>query len=820
MAKFFSIFFSIFFLTLCFWYSFKYKLNKFKSSILGNFFFVKNRIEIDFIKQKKNFIQTKRVDWIRKSQYENPKYKGTFLTINEKGGYCINKVNSNLNIEIFKNTSFIYNESEFLVEDIILNPLKKIDNLKNIDILIVTNSEKQKNKKIISLYWIYKKKENQIKPIQPLEKCYEDENNLCKINFAYYSPLGDQIIFGYKQNLYIENIALEKVKQITKNKEEFIFNGMTDWVYEEDVLIDNKLFWWSPDQKNLIYAKIDNNYTFDYHIDYLIKKDTNLSESNPLNNKSNFYYPTIYNIKYPLTGTNIPRISIFNYLFYENKNYRLEDTIFNLNEYILYSGQWIDKDTFLIDVTDRTSKILMKSVYEPYKNYTKITIVEKKNYLSKYNGWFDKKPYVYVIKDNNVTYYIDFVISNNRNHLALFTFPIKGQHYKLLTNSMNWDVLTESPIAYDSQKKLLYFTVNIKSSMDSHLVSLNLSSNDFKMSIITDINKDAYYTSYFSDDGRFLNLNYKGPELPFQILIDMHDYYLFTNHSKYSSLNEYLKNKKMTNLLESYKNQIANVILPKKNYKSICIQPSICLDYIEITPPYFDSSGIKKYPVVVYVYGAPGTKSTKKIFTTDIDEFLSTQLNSIVLIIDPRGTSNNGILYMFSVIQKIGFFEPRDIVFVTSKYLSHNALFVNLEKIFLWGWSYGGYITLKTLEYDAGKTFKYGLAISPVTNWLLYNLIYTERYMGLPSFNYQNYFRSRINNLSNLKFIKKFALIHGSSDDNVHIQNTLWLLDKLNFLEIDNYDFFLYPDNDHSLDYHNHYFIYKKIFVWFKKNLR
>ena len=107
------------------------------------------------------------------------------------------------------------------------------------------------------------------------------------------------------------------------------------------------------------------------------------------------------------------------------------------------------------------------------------------------------------------------------------------------------------------------------------------------------------------------------------------------------------------------------------------------------------------------------------------------------------------------------------------------------------------------------------MAVAPVTNWLFYDAVYTERYMGLPSEN-DNYNKtSRIKEFKNFDSVKRFLIMHGMSDDNVHLQNLLWLLDKFNLNNLENYDVHFFPDNDHSIYYHNsNLIVYDKLLHW------
>jgi len=121
----------------------------------------------------------------------------------------------------------------------------------------------------------------------------------------------------------------------------------------------------------------------------------------------------------------------------------------------------------------------------------------------------------------------------------------------------------------------------------------------------------------------------------------------------------------------------------------------------------------------------------------------------------------------------------------------------------IWGWSFGGFNTLKTLEQDAGQTFRYGMAVAPVTDWRFYDSIYTERYMLTPQENGHGYDVSAITNVTALAQNVRFLIMHGVADDNVHLQNSLTLLDRLDLVGVENYDVHVFPDSNHGIYFHN-----------------
>jgi len=143
--------------------------------------------------------------------------------------------------------------------------------------------------------------------------------------------------------------------------------------------------------------------------------------------------------------------------------------------------------------------------------------------------------------------------------------------------------------------------------------------------------------------------------------------------------------------------------------------------------------------------------------------------------------------------------------------------YVNPEKVALWGWSYGGFLTLKTIESHPGA-FPYAMAVAPVTDWQFYDSIYTERYMLTPSSNPSGYETSSIHNVTAMSEAKRFFIAHGTGDDNVHIQNSLTLMDRLISSGIGNWDSQVFTDDDHSINFHGgNKAVYLRLTEWLER---
>jgi len=216
-------------------------------------------------------------------------------------------------------------------------------------------------------------------------------------------------------------------------------------------------------------------------------------------------------------------------------------------------------------------------------------------------------------------------------------------------------------------------------------------------------------------------------------------------------------------------------------------------------PPDFDET--KKYPLLISVYGGPGSQNIQQQYGISWETTMVSDKNIIFGQIDGRGTSGSSTDHLFTLHRKLGTAEVEDQITV-AKHLVNTIPFIDANKTSIWGWSYGGFVTARVLETDVENVFKCGISVAPVTNWRYYDTIYTERYMGLPTAedNLKAYedsdvtARDAVQNLRN----KQYMLIHGNADDNVHYQQSMVLARAMEQGDI-YFHQLSYPDENHAI---------------------
>ena len=253
-------------------------------------------------------------------------------------------------------------------------------------------------------------------------------------------------------------------------------------------------------------------------------------------------------------------------------------------------------------------------------------------------------------------------------------------------------------------------------------------------------------------------------------------------------LKEVIEPNEMSELLEEY-------ALSPPEFFTVPSDDGTQLNAFMIKPPDFDPS--KRYPVLIYTYGGPGSQIVRNSWRAGMGRLwhqLMAQKGYIIFGLDNRGTGGRGTGWMCTVYRNLGEYEVKDNVSGVEYLLT--LPYVDSGRIGIWGWSYGGYTTCMCMLREPAY-FKVGVAVAPVTQWKNYDTIYTERYMGTPEDNPEGYEKS-----STMQFADqlegKLLLVHGSSDDNVHLANTMQLVEALQNAG-KQFDLMIYPGKAHSI---------------------
>ena len=637
-------------------------------------------------------------------------------------------------------------------------------------VLVATDLKSNWRHSYSAVYWIFDVKTQSAEPLVPGEPD-------ARIQLAQWSPTSDAIAFTRGNNMFLRNIASDKIAQITTDGGSEVFNGVPDWVYEEEVFSGSSATWFSDDGNYIAFLRTNETGVPEYPIEYFVSRP---SGTKPTVGEE--AYPEVRPIKYPKAGAHNPIVDL-----------KFYDVVLGEVFSVDVTGRFEDEDRLITDVVWAGHRVIVKETNR-VSDIMRVVLVDVSarmgsavrtvNVKAIDGGWFEISHNTkYIPADASrgraEDGYIDTVIHDDGDHLAYFT-PLDNPQPIMLTSG-NWEVV-DAPSAVDLDRNIVYFVATKQSSIQRHVYQVKLTGGDIVP--VSDTSAEGYYGVSFSTGTGYALLTYQGPGIPWQKVLSTPG-----NPNQFEEVIE--KNDQLAENARKYE-------LPIKIYGTINVD-GVELNYVERRPPHFDEK--KTYPVLFQQYSGPGSQQVDKRFSVDFQSYIAAGLGYVCVTVDGRGTGYIGRKNRVITRGNLGHWESHDQIAAAKIWAAKK--YVDASKLAIWGWSYGGFMTLKTLEQDAGRTFSYGMAVAPVTDWRFYDSIYTERYMLTPQTNEAGYSSSAVSNVTALASNVRFLLMHGVADDNVHMQNSLTLLDKLNLAGVENYDVHVFPDSDHGIRFHN-----------------
>lgn len=732
----------------------------------------KIRVSFDNLRNGTFVPEYKTLQWIHApGSIEND--KGLFLT-SDSDRYEVRSVfDENYSKVLWEGKNFPYGGLNHTVDSLVASP-----NLEQL--LLRTNTVHNWRHSSFGSYFVY----NNITGFNHIGD---------NLSLAEWSPNSLDIAYVKDNDLHIYSTEERRtVNKITHDGSTQIFNGKSDWVYEEEIMESDRTLWWSPQGDYLAFFKINESSVNEFVIPYYVQN-------------SNDVYSELRSIKYPKSGTPNPVAEVA--LYDVNK-----DTVSSINltggtPDLLTEAKWVGDDQLLIKGSDRSSDVLDVYLINAMTGTSKLV---RKN--SSNGGWWEiTHNTLHIPRDNskgrNDDGYLDVLPIDGFNHLVYFESAESST--PVVLTSGKWEI-EDGPFAFDHETNDVYFISTMESSTQRHLYSVNLKTPK-KIIPITNVQENAVYTASFSSGSRFVLISYRGPGIPFQKIVDL------KSNKPDKNKDGNLKGETLFNLTrnEALSKKIHKYAIPRKEFKELTLPNGVTVNAMEILPVDFKANKKNYYPVFFYAYGGPNSQQVLETYSVSFLEVFASQLNAIIVIVDGRGTGFKGKDFRSVVRDKLGDYEAQDQIAAAALYGRKH--YVNADKISLFGWSYGGYLTLKTLEKDAGTHFKYGISVAPVTDWSFYDSVYTERYMHTPQENRDGYEKSSVHDVTAIAKAERFLLMHGTGDDNVHFQNSLKFLDLLDLNNVENYDLHVFPDSDHGIRYHNaNKIVWDKILNWAK----
>ncbi len=569
-------------------------------------------------------------------------------------------------------------------------------------------------------------------------------------SYATFSADGNKVAFTRNNDLYYVDLVAKKEVQVTSTgKPQHIINGSTDWVYEEELSL-TKAFDWSPNSSVIAYYTFDESHVKEYNMQLW-------GEGQP--------YATDYRYKYPKAGE--------------------RNSIVTLNFYDLKSQKHIpidiggEKDIYIPRIKwTATPGILSVIRLNRLQNKMEILHADASTGETKVILTQHYPTYVDIDEADDLTYLNDgkhFVITGEQSgfkHIYLYT--LQGKLVRQITNG-EWEVKQFLGVNENTNAKTIYYTSTEISPKERHFYKINLNGNK-KTKVSVD---PGMHNINMSKDFRYYIHYHHNATQPLTVKL-----FKTKGHKLVKTIAE---NKELLQKSSSYQ-------LAKKEFFTFPAKDGTALHGFMLKPKNYDSN--KQYPVLIYQYSGPGSQNVTNSWGGGHYYWhqMLTQKGYVVAVIDPRGTGSRGTAFQKITYKQLGKYEVEDHI-EAAKYLG-NQSFIDKERIGIWGWSYGGYISSLTL-FKGGDYFKTAIAVAPVTSWRYYDTIYTERYLQKPQENAAGYDdNSPITHADKLK--GNFLLIHGTGDDNVHFQNAVFLQNAL-IKAGKQFNSFYYPDRAHGI---------------------
>jgi dipeptidyl-peptidase-4 len=564
-----------------------------------------------------------------------------------------------------------------------------------------------------------------------------------EVRLPAFSPDGSKIAYVKDNNLYIFNIAEGLTLQITSDGERNnIINGATDWVYEEEFGFE-RAFYWSKEGNYLAWLRFDESEVPEF--------------SFPIYGT---LYPENYTFKYPKAGEKNAEVTAHFYDLGSAKSHKID--LGNLNDMYLPGLRFTEVDNILC---------LLR--LNRHQNHLEYLLFDTKK-QGKPSVFLEDKSSTYVLVDHNFSF-------TKNNNLFLFASEKSGFNHVYSYNFKNKKI---SPVTqgnfdvkeiYGTDGNRLFYKASKGGAIHTQIYSIGL--NGKKEQRISPEKGNA--SGIFSSNFKFWFLTHsRANTAPVVKVMD----------GSGKEIKTLFDNQKVNDALNKYRVQ-------PKEFFTITTNEGIELNAWMIKPENFNSAN--KYPVLMTLYNGPGHNLVKDEWggTNYMWHQLLAQKGIIVVCVDGRGTGNRGKDFKAVTYQQLGKYETIDQIEAARIIGSYD--YVDEKRIGIQGWSYGGYMTLLALTKGADY-FACGISVAPVTSWRYYDTIYTERYMRTPQENPSGYDdNSPISHVDKLKN-NTLLMVHGSADDNVHVQNAMEITTAL-VKANKQFEQFIYPDKNHGI---------------------
>ncbi|XP_055634110.1 inactive dipeptidyl peptidase 10 isoform X2 [Toxorhynchites rutilus septentrionalis] len=660
---------------------------------------------------------------------------------------------------------------------------------------------------------------------------------------AEFTPKGQSIVLVYTYDIYYKPTArATQSYRLTKTAiPGVIYNGVPDWLYEEEILQSNKAIWLSNDGHLMLYTTFNDSLVQEQQFSWYGMAEGDIT-----------LYPEIRSLRYPKPGTRNPTVTLKIADLADPKSIRTRELtpppILLNQEHYFTSAAWVSQTEVSVVWMNRPQNLSVVTLCKSPMWYCQETHrisgdgrgwvdemsvpffsqngssyiaisplrdgaaghfrhlvhvhIGKKRIIPLTHGRFEVNKILHWDQANNFVYYLGVPEhSPGQQHLyrASSLPPKQGtppRAPRCLTCSHHHS--GHAHVAKTSNRMQQQWNDDwldeAEEEQDEEYIEIPPTTASPKKKRKTEEPAPPptpcqFFTATFApNSNEFALIECLGPVVPYSAI-----FRIITDPAKSPThVLFYLQNN--TALAE----RISKVALPQIKSFPVMISGGYHAQVRLFLPPGLREDEITRYPMIVHVYSGPGTQLVTDKWRIDWNTYLAGTKDYIVTQIDGRGSSGQGYQLLHEVYRRLGTVEVSDQLEV-AEYLRDSLHFVDKRRVGIWGWSYGGYTAALAMASPT-TLFQCGISVAPVTNWKLYDSTYTERYMGLPNVtdNYKGYEDSDLSKHAEKLRDKQFLMVHGTADDNVHFQQSM-VFSKTLSAKGALYKQLIYPDEGHNL---------------------
>nr|XP_057916389.1 dipeptidyl aminopeptidase-like protein 6 isoform X3 [Doryrhamphus excisus] len=588
-----------------------------------------------------------------------------------------------------------------------------------------------------------------------------------QLQYAGWGPEGQQLIFIFENNIYYRStVESRSIRLVSSGKEGVIFNGLSDWLYEEEIFHSHVAHWWSPDGARLAYATINDSL--------VPKMELPMFTGMP--------YPTGKEYHYPKAGEENPVITLYvvnlNGPLHTIEMRRPDDP--RLSEFYVTMVKWATTTKLAVNWLNRAQNISMLTLCEA------TTGVCIKKHEDESEGWLhrqNEKPLF--SKDGLKLFFTRAIPQGGRGKFFHISMSISQPNTSTDTlqsiTSGDWDVT--QVLAYDEENQLIYFLSTEDGPKRRHLYSADTFGSFNRRCLSCGLSESCgYIGGSFCHNMSYFLLHCQGPDVPF----------LSVFKTQRDDDAEGLAEVHKLESNDMLRLTLDDMQMPIVEYQDINME-DYTLSMQILKPAAFVETS--HYPLLLIIDGVPGGQSVSERFHMDWATALVSSFGAIVVRCDGRGGGFQGTNLLHRIQKKVGVLEEHDQRDAIS-FLLQEA-YIDKTRVGAFGKEYGGYITSLLLSDDLSPA-RCGAVLSPITDFELYASAFSERYLGMPKPDPRAYTMANLAHRAAQFLDKKFLIIHPTADEKVHFQHTAKLIAQL-IHEKANYTLQIYPDEGHFI---------------------